>query len=60
MSQFKNIDYQFDKLLMLVSQAASREKDPHNQEYLDWLRTKLEAIQVESHHKQEDLDLSNY
>ncbi|MGI6110467.1 MAG: hypothetical protein ACOYB8_11585 [Eubacteriaceae bacterium] len=56
MKDFKNIDYQFDKLVMLVSQSAQREKDPHDLEYLEWLRSKLEAILVESHQKQIDLD----
>ena len=57
MGEFRNIDNQFDKLMMLVSQTEQKEKDPHDLEYLEWLRGKLEAILVESHQKTLDLDI---
>ena len=57
MGEFRNIDNQFDKLMMLVSQTEQKEKDPHDLEYLEWLRRKLEAILVESHQKNIDLDI---
>ena len=57
MGEFRNIDNQFDKLMMLVSQTEQKAKDPHDLEYLEWLRGKLEAILVESHQKKIDLDI---
>lgn len=56
MAKFDRIDYQLDKLMMLVSQTAAREKNAHDLEYLDWLSSKLEAIQVESHQKLQSLE----
>ena len=57
MGEFRNNDNQFGKLMMLVRQTEQKEQDPHDLEYLEWLRGKLEAILVESHQKKIDLDI---
>ncbi len=53
MDRFPKIMQQYDKLILTVNQAERKETDPNRSEYLHWLRTQLEAINIDDGHYDE-------
>lgn len=46
MDRYPKIKLQYEKLVQAVNHAEQKERDPLKLEYLEWLRRKLEAIDV--------------
>lgn len=47
MAQFPDIEREFSKLMMIVSQTKNKTRDENQIEYLNWLEAKLESILIE-------------